>query len=177
LRGAGRCAGATGLDAGQPNGFVPDDDRVGRRVGASQQQGVGRMLGRDEQVDGLARSANRAHVDLALVDVALKDDLSGRVDRAGRWHRCRARLGGCRVGDRRAAVGRVNVAEDVRDGRAVDADTGRLFDRQDRLDGDAVAGFDELKRVRGRRANEQEYRWNQQRRRELAGQVAHTGSP
>jgi hypothetical protein len=31
--------------------------------------------------------------------------------------------------------------------------------------------------VRGRRANEQEYRWNQQRRRELAGQVAHTGSP
>ena len=43
LRGAGRCAGATGLDAGQPNGFVPDDDRVGRRVGASQQQGVGRM--------------------------------------------------------------------------------------------------------------------------------------
>ena len=32
-------------------------------------------------------------------------------------------------------------------------------------------------RERGRRASEQERRWDQQRRRELAGQLGHTGSP
>ena len=79
--------------------------------------------------------------------------------------------------DRTAAVGRVDVAEDVRDRRAVDADAGGLLDRQDGIDGDPVAALDDLQRERGRRASEQERRWDQQRRRELAGQLAHTGSP
>ena len=168
---------AAGLSAGQSGCLVADDDRVGRRVGPPQQQRVGRVLRRHEEVDRLARAAHRAHVDLALVDVALENDLARGIHHARGRRRRRTGLRRHGGRDRGAAVGRVDVAEDVRDRRAVDADAGGLLDRQDGIDGDPVAALDDLQRERGRRASEQERRWDQQRRRELAGQLAHTGSP
>ena len=82
LRRAGGSRCAAGLSAGQSGCLVADDDRVGRRVGPPQQQRVGRVLRRHEEVDRLARAAHRAHVDLALVDVALENDLARGIHHA-----------------------------------------------------------------------------------------------
>jgi hypothetical protein len=43
----------------------------------------------------------------------------------------------------------MDVAEHVGDRRAVDADAGRLLDRQDGFDRHAVAGLDDLQRMGG----------------------------
>ena len=137
----------------RPGRLVADDDRVGRRVRAAQQQCVGGARRGDEQVDRFHGIADRANVDFALVAVALQHDLTGRIDRrtdaAAGCCAAHARRGG--KGRRRAAMTRMDVAEHVGDRRPVDADAGRLLDRHDGFDRHAVDGLDDLQRVGGHR--------------------------
>ena len=83
----GRAGRGAAIDGRGWEAAVADQDGVGRCIGPAQDQRVGRVDGRDEQVHRLPRggaiagSGDWPHGDLTLVAVALDDDLAGRVDR------------------------------------------------------------------------------------------------
>src|SRR5439155_24789654 len=92
---------------------------------------------------------NRFDVDLALVLVALENDLSGGIRR-------RERLSAVSIdASNGAAIARIDVAKHLGDVGAIDLDAGRFLQGDGGLDRDSVTCLDRLQRERGCRANHQ----------------------
>ena len=126
-----------------------EDDRVGRHVHALENERVGRLGCRDEEVDGFGPGRDRLDIDFALVLVALENDLARRID-------CREGLSRVSIdGSHTAAIARIDVAKHLGDVGTIDFDAGGFLQCDGGLDRDTIARLDRLQRQHGCAATQQ----------------------